>query len=152
MAENKKWWLHDAYGYIWDKRIFWAVLLVLGYLTFTLLMKYGLQSHIYIKCPGPFNTCENPYFMDKNCKGDWCTQQFLAPGEYGEKKPNDYLMDNFGLVCFALFVAGFGLNHFIHNKGKTPKIKLAMKDSTLEKLKTASEKAEFDDDKEDDKE
>ena len=138
-------------GYIYDKRIFWAVLLlgvmILGFLGYT----QGLKYTFYFECPGPLD-CDNPmltakyynpvtgynYFAD--CEADWCTLEKLPPGTYGEKATPIIKFFAPGLILLLIF--GLALNHLMYNDGKMFSIKLNLPTKWLKYLKDKANRDE----------
>lgn len=141
----KKFWLHEAdNGYIYDKRIFWGVMLLM-LLVFTFIAwqnNFDFSYKFNFKCSGL--SCENTlleseyynpatkYDFKADCKDEWCKVEKLAPGFYGEKEPFLYKM--FVPLFIILVIGGLFMNHNIHNKGKNVGIKLALPDSLWKKI------------------
>ena len=124
-------------GYKFDKRIFWAAMILIFSTIFLIMWtyKFDFSLHPYFNCKFAF--CENPYYkMDScsqelkilwviplyktqdcriNCK--WCNLETLTLGEYGER-PNNFLFNNMSLISFIIILIAFGVNHLIHNKGR----------------------------------
>jgi len=116
-------------GYIWDKRIFWGVIIILlgfvGYIFY--INDFDTGKHFYFKCENTLG-CENPVY-DAQYKTwmfgelkparnacDWCGMRHLPYGEYGQPEP-PYIR---GLIftSISLVILGICLNHFIHNQGR----------------------------------
>lgn len=72
---------------------------------------WGSQEAMFINAT-PLLDCENPFYEPVT----WKNRERLAPGEYG-KKP-DFLFNSIWLVTIGIFILGFVLNHFIHNRKK----------------------------------
>ena len=149
-----KFYFHETdKGYIYDKRIFWIIiilgLLVVGGTGYA----QGFKYNFYFKCIGVKN-CENPFVeggysnsvtgYKYECLEDWCSKLTLPPGEYGQK-PNA-LNKYFVLIIILLVALGLGLNHIIHNKGKGFDIKLNLPPKIMGRLKKISSKFELEED------
>lgn len=127
------------YGYRFDRLLFWFSMSLFLSLVFYLMWQYNFDfsAHVYFNCPGP-NSCKNPlakmdqvsqelkilwviplYKTDdykQNC--EWCKEEVLLPGEYGEKPPESFIFNNILLLTIGIFFLTFIANHYIHNKGK----------------------------------
>lgn len=104
-------------GYLMDRWMFQlAMFLTFGWLFFVAHShNYNLD---YYKCinPAPYDTgelCKNPFYKpDQSWKG----QEFLPPGEYGQK-PGP-LFQSVIYVPILLFMISGTLNHLFHNRRK----------------------------------
>lgn len=125
-------------GYRHDKIIYAGVFLVFLTLIFYVMFvnKFDFSTHPYFECKT--YSCENPFYeMDscsqqvnilffiplyktQNCKltCDWCNQERLGSGIYGEKPKAEFLLNYMWVIGFSLIAFGLCLNHFIHNKEK----------------------------------
>lgn len=149
---KKKFYIHETdNGYIYDKRLFWGMLAIILVLVFFVAKdyNYNFTTQFYFKCRQ--ETCINPlvdkelnyqaynqftgYDYKKDCKADWCTQEFLPRGEYGVKPPNSFIFKYFFLISFFLFCIAITSNHLIHNKGKKFGIKINLPDKWLDKIR-----------------
>ena len=126
-------------GYRYDKLIFYGILAIYFLFIFLLAYKnnFDFSNKIYFKCVG-YEPCPNPLYKQKlecnrawlygeDCnvkKEEWFYLKDLPPGEYGTKQP-DYLKYVLPSL-FILFVLGLLLNHFLHNRGKTPEIEIVL--------------------------
>lgn len=117
-------------GYIFDKRIFRAALGIMLLVLIFILWKndFDFSPKFYFKCDKPL--CQNPLYKIKynqyafgemkeakeleNC--DWCNNEYLTMGEYGEKEPVS--VKAFYILCTSLILLSFCLNHLIYNRGK----------------------------------
>lgn len=117
------------YGYKYDKIIFSGGMLLILAFIFVIACKqnFDFSNKIFFKCEG-LMPCENPmkdlhcsrewlYGKDCNikCEGEWCGQDMLSPGEYGEKSPN--YIRGFLFFCLFCLASCFGINHLWHNVG-----------------------------------
>lgn len=148
--QKKKFYLHSTgSGYIYDKRIFWGVIVICLVIMLYIFNQYGwnFKQQFYFKCEG-LNACANP-MRDRNlhiynsytgqnfkndCTDGWCNQEFLLPGEYGTKPPGG-IFKYFKLIVVLLSIFALLLNHAIHNKGKRFSVKLNIPDKWLDKLR-----------------
>jgi len=119
------------YGYIYDKYIFRTMLLLIYiYAIWVLAINdFDFSFKPYLLCEGS-QPCENPFYeaecyylggfitksCDLKCENDWCSQEYVLPGEYGKKTPN--YIKNFGFTYFIIVLIALLLNHYLHNKGK----------------------------------
>ena len=154
MVDYNKWYYHNAYGYIYDKRIFFCIIgaIILLALNVVNNHNFDFSPKLYFVCEGSFfnsTACPNPFIgsdMSKYCKYDWCKNEVLAPGEYGEKPPKDLVYNNFGLICFCMALFGLVINHIIHNWGVMPKLKLNMPDKWADWIKKSLNQIEDEED------
>ena len=116
-------------GYIWDKRIFRGIMVIMICIVFYLfaINNFNISQHFYFNCQSPMG-CENPFYyskyktwmfgemLDTRTACEWCNQQFLPYGIYGEKKP-DYFK-SFIIFSLSLVLLGICMNHWVHNLGK----------------------------------
>ena len=131
-------------GYIYDKRIFWGILILLVVIIGGLYVRDGMDRRISFICESP-QGCINPLFESEyynpitkenylaGCVGEWCTSEHLAPGVYGEPAPPIYKF--FGLFVFCMIAFGLILNHYVHNKGKKISLKINLPDSWNKRIK-----------------
>jgi len=131
-------------GYKYDRRIFWAILGIILILVagFGFSQGFDFSYKFYFNCDEVI--CENPY-SDVTapynsvtghkylCTDDWCKQEYLTQGEYGQRVPKFFA--NFQYITLILIISGLILNHFIHNKGKMISIKPAIPDKYWDKIK-----------------
>lgn len=89
---------------------------------------FDFSKKLYAYCPGSNSSyskvriCENPIpnsNLAQYCHEDWCKQEWLYPGEYGEKFPKD-LFGNFAKLAWGGLLVLLVINHLIHNRGKIP--------------------------------
>ena len=141
------WFNETKKGYRYDKRIFIGIFSIVAILFFYVLWQEGFNTSPYfytecksMMCKNPIKdktfTCTNevrlayliPLYKDKNCTRNcnesWCNQEYLSPGKYGREPP--FLIRNFNIIAFLLFVFGMVLNHLLHNKGKTFDVELTI--------------------------
>ena len=139
-------------GYIYDKRIFWAIIgIILIFLTgLAIHEKFNFRYYFYFKCDSDF--CKNSMLdvMVKNsitnydykrfCSEDWCNQEYLSRGEYGRKAP--FLLNHFG--WFVVLMTGLALvaNHLIWNKGKKFDVTLNVPEKWKKKFNETMEKGD----------
>jgi len=143
-------------GYIYDKRIFWSIIILAALSIAFLSNAYGLdlKPRFYFKCESYDGVCENPVYYGnceygfktvpcrELCPEDWCKQKLLGPGEYGEQQPKNILLSHFELIFILMVILGLLLNHFIHNRGKIPNIKLNVSEKIWQKIKEKAKKLE----------
>jgi len=133
----KKWRYKKLKGYIFDKIIFNAGMIIIFIFLFIIMANMGFDfgTQIYFNCPNTTNIgiCENPFYeghlnhlpdkYTKKCVYDWCNEPYLPAGfEFGEKPPFIYRL----ALPFAIFVLilSFVANHLIHNKGRFINVRL----------------------------
>ena len=114
--------------------------MILGYQN-----NFNLDYQFYFKCDqySCLNPLQDPNSFQYNsvtnkdnsdyCTAEWCKEEYLPRGEYGKKRP--WIFNNFDLIAYILLISGFLLNHFVHNKGKKPGLKLNLPDKWLKKAK-----------------
>jgi len=152
-AENEmKFYINEVDGYIFDKRIFWVVMvfLISGMLTILSVNNWDLSQKYHVKCEG-MTKCLNPLYdgakavniftgKEYPCLEDWCTVKWLEPGEYGQKKPS--FIGYFLAMALILPGIGLGFNHFMYNRGKKFVFPSSLSKETREKLKKIVDKLE----------
>lgn len=110
-------------GYRFNKLFFISVILIMVVLFVIAFLISGYEQHYYINCEA--EVCENPlvtkevfcqgvYCPPIKCLEDWCKQEFLTRGEYGQKPP--FIQTNFAKIGWGLFFLAFFLNHVIYNR------------------------------------
>lgn len=143
-------WLNKTErGYIYDKRIFWAVFSVVVILILYIFYQHNFDvtPNIYFKCTQ--SICENPLYMadcrqqlsilffiplytTDDCKEEpgyeWLKEKYLAQGEYGEPPPSDFLYKGIRMLVLLIILLGLILNHLLHNKGKKFDIEIRVSD------------------------
>jgi len=125
-------------GYKFDKLLFIGVFLIfMGIVFYTMLVnKFDFSTHPYFECHDVI--CKNPFYSMTECKQqisilfviplyktedckltcEWCNQEYLSSGIYGEKPKAGFLLNYMWLIGLILIGIGLALNHFIHNKNK----------------------------------
>ena len=110
-------------GYKFNPWIFRGLVIflisILAYIGFA--SNWDFSNKFYLKCDGPTN-CENPFYEgyfarigpDIKCGADWCKQQFLSPGEYGDKP--GFFYTYFNSIAIVSFVLAFVINHLAYNR------------------------------------
>lgn len=105
-------------GYVWDKWIGSGYLLICLVYLFFVAHSYNYDLNYY-QCgselpdyvqPGQAEMCKNPFYKPSL---EWRTQEYLPPGEYGQK-PGP-LFWSIQYVPLILLLISAGLNHLIHN-------------------------------------
>lgn len=136
-------------GYIYDKRILWGGFLICCLIAVFIFYKYNFDfsRKIYFNCES--YSCKNPFIYEypdfmKYCKYEWCNEENLPFGEYGEAYPkNDFLFNHFGKLSFLIMLFVVFLNHLIHNRNNKFEFLPIELPRWLEKLgKKLQEKAE----------
>lgn len=145
---NKFYFHKTENGYIFDKRFFWGiiVLLLLIFVYIGFLYEWDFRYKFHIVCTDP--VCDNPMTdpsvmikdnlgrnLKSDCEGEFCEKKLLETGEYGEESP--FLVNNFTAIGISLIILSLILNHFVHNRGKAFQIKLNLPDKWIKKIKEA---------------
>lgn len=149
-------------GYVYDKFIFWFVMLLTVGGVFLIAARHDFKfssTYVYIQCKG-IQDCPNPliendekYLQDcrqqlrilffiplyttkdckESCTEDWCNWEMLPPGNYGT--PPDPWVENYLYVVLGLILVGIVANHFIHNRGRKFQIQLSLNKKTRDWIK-----------------
>ncbi len=125
-------------GYRYDRILFLCVFLIFLLLVLNIMYvnNFDFSTKPYFKCN--YESCRNPYYEMQNCNQqlnilwmiplyttedchktcEWCNQEYLSNGVYGELPKASFLYNNILLISIGLLAIGLLLNHFIHNRGK----------------------------------
>lgn len=106
-------------GYRFDRYIFLGYILVMFLTALGTISYYNFdfRPKIYFVCDA--SECPNPYFFNKKCAYEWCFNETLQTGAYGDPPPPKFAFVNiFPYVFVLLLVTLLFVNHFLHNKGK----------------------------------
>ena len=119
---SQKRFKHLSNGYVWDKWIGTGLMLMCFAFLFFVAHSYNYNMDFY-KCgtetpdyitAGPSEQCHNPFYKPGNA---WKGQEFLPPGEYGQK-PGP-LFNSVTYIPIILFAIAGLFNHLIHNRRKS---------------------------------
>lgn len=102
--------------YVFDRWIFTTMMLLIFGFLFYVAWSYNFNLDYY-NCIKPaqmdvLKGCKNPFYQAPT----WKQSEYLYPGEYGTKP--GFLFDSIWGVVIGSFILAFGLNHYVHNKGK----------------------------------
>lgn len=108
-------------GYVWDKWI--GTIGLILYLAWLFFVAHSYNYNLnYYKCgsdipdyiqTGQAEPCKNPFYKPSL---SWRTQEYLPPGEYGQKPGVLFHSIQYVPIILLLFMAG--LNHLFHNMSK----------------------------------
>lgn len=151
--KERKYFTVCTNGYRYDKRVFWAMFLLIGIL-FTMIayeQNFNFSYRFYYNCVEP--VCDNPFLdnpgyinsvtgYEYKCNELWCNYKYLQRGEYGTPPP--WAMKNFEVIVFAFIVLGLGINHITYNQGKNLELTLNLPDKLKKKVKKIIEEVKND--------
>lgn len=134
-------------GYIYDKRIFWGAMGFVMLIGFWIMWGQGFDfsPKFHFKCDYP-EPCENPLITGRcrigfrsgscadMCKEEWCKQEILPVGEYGQKKP-DGLIKYYPYITVLILIASLFFNHYVHNKGRRFEAMISLPESWKRRAK-----------------
>ena len=145
--ENK--YITNAHGYKYDKRIFWValalIIMLFGFIAQS--ENFDFNYYFYFECTE--DICINPLMELKVenavtgfdyrefCTEPWCTENFLTRGIYGRKVP--WILERFTLIAVFHILIALLLNHFLYNRGKTPRVSFNMSEKWKNKFKNLEE-------------
>lgn len=118
-------------GFIFDRRIFRSYVILVFVLIFWIMLTSKVPIHaFYFECSVNGPACVNPCFdAGRHVKGDRCSpyadNEFLRPGESIGMPPDPaYGRQVAGLLLVAVvgFLAAFGLNKRLWNRGRSIKM------------------------------
>jgi len=105
-----------ATGYVFKKPIFYTYFIIIFIIVVYIGLQQGFDYKPYLSCEE--GLCFNPFYERCDwkycCEAEWCKQQYLPEGEYGNPPPewtkhfSDYFL--IGLVIVFL------INHLIYNR------------------------------------
>lgn len=122
-------------GYRIDRYIIRAafILMLLHLFFIAYSMDFDFSWKPYMNCHS-MSQCENPFYIDPNCKEgiecpnglydlsmrekcqeDWCSQSYLPAGEYGSKKTKAF--NWFFPISILLVFLALIINHLKYNRG-----------------------------------
>lgn len=102
---------NEIKGYKVDRWIFnFFMLVIFAYLFFIAYAHNFNLDYYYCSTPNPGELCENPFYKPVT----WKNQQYLTPGEYGQKPTA--LFNSAGIVSIILLLSAFAFNHFTYNR------------------------------------
>ena len=116
---SQKRYKRHSNGYVWDKWIGSAFMLICFAYLFFVAHSYNYNLNFY-QCgsdlpdyiqTGQDEMCKNPFY---NPSLEWRTQEYLPPGEYGTK-PGP-LFWSIQYIPIILLLISAGANHIIHNR------------------------------------
>lgn len=113
-------------GYVFDRRAFRAYALLVGVVIVYIMFSSGVGwRELYISCPWTNERdCENPCyhnFRDERCS-EIVLREYLPRGyTLGRTPPPEYEAQVRGLffVIVGGFLFAFGMNHYLHNRGRS---------------------------------
>lgn len=121
-------------GYKADRYLFrGALILMFIFLLYVgYSMDFDISPKVYFNCMD-MASCDNPFYIDQDCKEGWecpngyiplkqrekcnylwCEKQYLLPGEYGEKPTPLY--KSFITFDFLILLAVVVINHLLYNR------------------------------------
>lgn len=106
-------------GYVWDKRIFWTLIILTIALSLNTIREgggtEGFKTQYYIVCE--HEHCKNPFYQHPDSPNKTLAEQeYLTKGAYGKKPPASLTYTPYLII--GLYAAALVLNHQLHNKGK----------------------------------